>query len=182
MSPLRTMCLWWVREMGMRDIRISKVVINMGIGEAGEHLENAAAFLSRLTGRKVVLTKARTRNPTWGIRKGLPIGVKVTLRGAEAEEFLSKAFVAVGKKLRANSFDGRGNFSFGIREYIDFPGVKYDPKVGILGFDVCVSLERPGYRVARRKIARSKVGKRHIVSDDEARAFVRDKFGVEIVG
>lgn len=167
---------------GMRDIHLSKIVVNMGIGKAGEELENAAAFLGKLTGRKVVLTKSKTRNPTWGIRKGLPIGAKVTLRGDDAESFLKKAFTAVGNKLDSRSFDGRGNFSFGVKEYIDFPGAKYDPKIGMLGFDVCVNLERPGYRVAKRKIAKSRVGKKHIITDDEAREYLQSKYGISIEG
>ncbi len=166
----------------MREIHLSKVVVNMGIGKAGEELENAAAFLSRLAGKNVVLTKSKTRNPTWGIRKGLPIGAKTTLRGEDAESFLKKAFTAVGNKLNKRAFDGRGNFSFGVKEYIDFPGAKYDPKIGVLGFDVCVNLERPGYRVAKRKVARSRVGKKHVITDDEAQEYLRDKFGVEIEG
>ncbi|MGC9058088.1 MAG: 50S ribosomal protein L5 [Candidatus Micrarchaeia archaeon] len=166
----------------MREIKIDKVVVNIGIGKAGEPLENTASFLEKLAGKKPVITKARSRNPTWNLRKGLPIGVKVTFRGAEAEEFLRKAFEAVGNKISKNSFDGRGNFSFGVAEYIDFPGVKYDPKVGMLGFDVCVSLKRPGYRVMRRRVARSKIGKRHIITNEEAQKFVSDKYGVNLFG
>ncbi len=164
----------------MRNIRIDKVVVNIGVGQAGEPLENAQGLLETITGKRAVKTKAKSRNPTWSIRKGLPIGVKVTLRGKDAEDFLKKAFDAVNKKLKSSSFDGRGNFAFGVKEYIDFPGVKYDPNIGMYGFDVCVSLMRPGYRVSKRKIAKAKVGKSHIITDDEAREFVKSKFGVEV--
>ncbi|MEM3363942.1 MAG: 50S ribosomal protein L5 [Candidatus Micrarchaeia archaeon] len=165
----------------MKDIRIDKIVVNIGVGKAGEPLDNAVALIERLTGRKAVRTTSRTRNPTWGLRKGLPIGTKVTLRGTDAETFLKKAFEAVGRKIRASSFDGRGNFAFGVKEYIDFPGVKYDPKIGMLGFDVCVSLKRPGYRVANRKISAAAIGKKHIIQDSEAQEFVSKAFGVKVL-
>ncbi len=166
---------------GMKDIRVEKVVVNIGMGKAGEPLENATAFLSQLTGRKAVQTKSKTRSPTWNLRKGLPIGTKVTLRGESALAFLKKAFEAVGGKLYKQSFDTRGNFAFGVKEYIDFPGVKYDPKIGMLGFDVCVSLVRPGYRVASRKIATSKIGKSHVIKPEEAHKFVEGSFGVKVL-
>ncbi len=165
----------------MRQIRIEKVTINIGVGEPGERLEKAAEVLRRLTGKKPVYTKAKKKVPRWGIRPGLNIGVKVTLRGKEAEDFLRRAFEAVGNKIPASSFDENGNFSFGVREYIDFPGMKYDPSIGVFGMDICVTLERPGYRVKRRKVRRSPVGKRHRITREEAIEFVKEHFGVEVV-
>jgi len=165
----------------MRAIRIEKVTINIGVGEPGERLEKAAKLLERLTGKKPVFTKAKKKVPRWGIRPGLPIGVKVTLRGADAEEFLKRAFEAVGNKIYESSFDENGNFSFGIHEYIDIPGMKYDPAIGVFGMDVCVTLERPGYRVKRRKVRRASVGRKHMITKDEAIAFVKEHFGVEVV-
>ena len=105
----------------MREPRIEKVTINIGVGESGEKLEKAAALLEKLTGRKPVKTKTMKRIPAFGIRPKMFIGVKVTLRGREAEEFLKKAFEAVGNRIKASSFDPLGNFSFGIKEYIDIP-------------------------------------------------------------
>lgn len=165
----------------MRDICIDKVVVNIGTGKAGEPLDNAVTLIERLTRRKAVRTASRTRNPTWGLRKGLPIGTKVTLRGKDAEAFLKKAFEAAGNKLKSLSFDGKGNFAFGVSEYIDFPGAKYDPKIGMLGFDVCVALKRPGYRVAKRKIGAAPLGKRHIIQDAEAQEFISKTFGVKVL-
>jgi large subunit ribosomal protein L5 len=168
-------------ENVMRNITIDKIVVNIGIGSAGEHLENSKEFLSKLTGRKTILTKSKVRNPTWGLRKGLNIGTKVTLRGEDATSFLKKSFEAEGNKIKKSSFDRRGNFCFGVREYIDFPGVKYDPQLGMLGFDVCVSLKRPGYRVSKRKIQKSKLGKNHIITTEEAIDFVKENFKVKII-
>lgn len=165
----------------MRQIRIEKVTVNIGVGEPGERLEKAAEVLRRLTGKKPVYTKAKKKVPRWGIRPGLNIGVKVTLRGKDAEEFLRRAFEAVGNKIPASSFDENGNFCFGVREYIDFPGMKYDPSIGVFGMDICVTLERPGYRVKRRKRRRAPVGKRHRITREEAMEFVKEHFGVEVV-
>lgn len=171
----------------MKQVRLEKVVVNIGVGEPGTRLENAEEILKRVvratTGADVrpVRTVSDKKIPKWGIRPGLPIGVKVTLRGDVAEKFLRAAFDAVNNRIQRKSFDLQGNFSFGIREYIDIPNVKYDPSVGIFGMDVCVSLERPGYRVKRRKIRRAKVGKGHIITEEDAFAFVTEKFGVEVV-
>ena len=115
------------------------------------------------------------------MRPGLKIGVKVTLRGKKAEQFLQNAFLAKDKQLNAKSFDKLGNFGFGIKEYIDLPGTKYDPKLGIRGLDVVVTLERPGYRVKKRKILQQPIGKRHWVTKSEAVQFIQEKFGVEVV-
>ncbi|WP_423792857.1 50S ribosomal protein L5 [Methanocaldococcus indicus] len=163
--------------------RIGKVVVNMGVGESGDRLTRAEKVLEELTGQKPIRTRAKQTNPSFGIRKKLPIGLKVTLRGKKAEEFLKQAFQAFekeGKKLYDYSFDEFGNFSFGIHEHIDFPGQKYDPMVGIFGMDVCVTLERPGFRVMRRKYKRSKVPRRHRLTRDEAIEFIEKTFGVKV--
>ncbi|MFH0715179.1 MAG: 50S ribosomal protein L5 [Candidatus Diapherotrites archaeon] len=164
----------------MKQVRLEKVTINMGVGQAGEELKKAEEILKRVTDRKPVQTVSKSKIPTWGLREGLPIGVKVTLRGKPAAQFLEKAFHAKEKKLKGSSFDKWGNFGFGVKEYIDLPGAKYDPKLGIRGFDVLVSLEKAGYRVKRRKLKTSKVGKAQGISKEEAIAFVQQNFGVEV--
>lgn len=168
-------------ENPMREILIEKVVVNIGVGEAGERVKKAATVLERITGSKPVYTRAHKSIRDFSIRRGEEIGCKVTLRGQKAEEFLRKAFEAVGKTVKRSSFDGLGNFSFGIAEHIFIPGVKYDPELGIFGLDVCVRLARRGIRVSRRQIRPSKVGKRHIVSVDEAVTYLTEKFGVKVV-
>ncbi len=164
----------------MQDVRIEKVTVNIGVGQPGERLDNAEKLLEEITGAKPIRTLAKKRNPVFKLRKGLPIGVKVTLRKEKAIEFLKKAFAAVKNKIKRSNFDNNGNLSFGIKEYIDFPGVKYKPEIGMFGFDVCVTLEKPGYRVKKRKIAKSKVGKRQKVKVDEAIEFIKNMFNVEV--
>jgi len=82
------------------------------------------------------------------------------------------------KVLKESNFDKQGNLSFGVHEYIDFPGVKYDPSIPMFGFDVCVSLTRKGKRVTLRKLRPAKIGKKHRIAKDEAIEFVKSTFGV----
>jgi large subunit ribosomal protein L5 len=94
---------------------------------------------------------------------------------------LNKALPVIDKKLSSRCFDKQGNFSFGIKEHIELPGVKYDPDVGIFGMDVCVSVIRPGYRVKTRRKGRSKLGTKHVVTSEESMMFAKETLGVEIV-
>jgi len=163
----------------MRKIQIEKVTINIGCGEAGEKLERAKMLLENLTNKKIVITKTHKRT-TFGSAKTRPIGCKITLRGKDAQEFLKKAFEAIDNKLSKNVFDVQGNFSFGIKEHIDISGVRYEPEIGIFGMDVCVTLERPGFRIKRKKLS-SKIGKQHLIKPEEAIEWVSKNYGVEIV-
>jgi large subunit ribosomal protein L5 len=165
----------------MREIRVDKVTVNMGVGEGGEKLQNCSGLLGKISGKKAVKTIARVRNPVFKIKQGDPIGTKVTMRRKEGEEFLNKALEAVDKKISSRAFDKEGNFSFGVKEYIDFPGVKYDPKLGIVGFDVCVTLKRRGSRVTTRRRGQHAIGRRHRITNEEGMTFAKEVLGVEIV-
>jgi large subunit ribosomal protein L5 len=160
---------------------IEKVTANIGVGVSGEKLEKAKKLLEKMTGQKAIETKSKVRVPAWNIRPGLPIGTKVTLRGKKANEFLGKCFEAVDKKIKEKSIDALGNFSFGVSEYIDIPGIKYDPAIGIYGFDVCVTVGKEGYRTSRRKRRTKKVPLSHKVTKNDTVNFLREKFGVEVV-
>ncbi len=164
----------------MREIRLEKVTLNMCTGEPGPELEKAKALLKLVSGKKVVLTKSHKRS-TFGVAKGRQIGVMTTLRGREAHDLLARLLQGAENKLKSSSFDKSGNFSFGLAEYIEIPGVEYDPEIGIKGFDVCVSLERAGYRVKRRGYKQSRVGKPHLITPDEAIEWVKREFGIEVV-
>ncbi|MGB9577614.1 MAG: 50S ribosomal protein L5 [Candidatus Micrarchaeia archaeon] len=165
----------------MQQVKLEKVTLNIGIGSAGEKLENAKTLLERISGAKAVYTQAKRRNPTFKIKKGENIGAKVTLRGSRAVEVLKKMLETIDYSLKEESFDRYGNVSFGIKEYIDISGMKYDPKIGMMGFDVCVSLAKPGKRVTCRRIAKKRISGRQKVSAAEAQAFMKEKFGVKIV-
>lgn len=167
--------------MKMKEPKVDKVTLNIGVGHAGADLENAKTLLSRLSGCKAVATAARVRNPVFKIKKGDPIGAKTTMRGKVALEFLKKALAVKSNTLPAKSFDSRGNFSFGVPEYIDIQGAKYDPQIGIIGFDVCVTLRRPGYRVATRRRACAKIGKRHLLTKQDGIDFAKSALGISVI-
>lgn len=157
----------------MNKVKIDKVTLNIGVGQPGEKLENAKRLLEKLTGAKPVVTKARNRNPTFKIRKGDDIGTKITLRKQLALDVLNRCLESVDRSLSIKNFDSTGNISFGVKEYIDVPGMKYDPQIGMMGFDVCVTLCKPGFRVQRRRIGVSPVPRGHRVSKQEAIEFIR---------
>src|SRR3989475_9044034 len=148
----------------MRTISVEKVVVNIGVGEAGDKLLKAVKVLELVTAQKPVQTLSRSTIRDWGIRRNMPIGARVTLRGAKAVDFLKKALSIRSNRLAAYSFDPLGNFSFGVPDYTDFEGMKYDPEIGVFGMDIAVALERPGYRISRRRIARRRAPRFHLVS------------------
>jgi len=166
---------------GMRDIRIEKVVVNVGVGEAGEKLVKAQKVIELVTKQKSVQTLSHQAVRDWGVRRNMPIGTRVTLRGTSAEAFLTSALEIRSNRLPGYSFDPRGNFSFGIQDYTDFPGMKYDPEIGVFGMDVSVSLMRPGWRVSRRASRARPIPRRHRVSRDDGIQFMKDRFKLEVV-
>ena len=166
---------------GMRDLHVEKVVVNIGVGEAGERLVKAEKVLEMVTGQKPVETISKTVNRDLGIRQGMPLGCKVTLRGQVAEDFVKKALVIREMRVPVYSFDKEGNMTIGISDYTDFEGMKYDPEIGIFGMDISVVLRRPGNRVTQRALLRRRIPKSHRVCRDEAIQFMKDKFEVEVV-
>jgi len=166
----------------MRAIKIEKVTLNVGVGKEQTKLEKGMLLLKNITGVDPVKTFTNKRIPSWGLRPGLPIGCKITLRKKKAEEILKRLLDAKSNKLSLYQFDEDGNIAFGIHEYIDIPGAKYDPKIGIMGLEVCVTLERPGFRIKRRRIMKRKIPNRHKTKKEETMEFMKKKFNVEIEG
>lgn len=160
---------------------IAKVTVNIGVGESGEKLQKAAKILEMLTGQKPSYRRARKTIKEFGIRRGEPIAVTVTLRREKALKFLNLVLDALGRRIKKTSFDDYGNVSVGVREHIMLPGVKYDPELGIFGMDVAVTLERPGFRVMRRRRKKSSIPRRHRVSRMEAIAFFEHILGVKVI-
>lgn len=160
--------------------RIHAVVINCSVGQAGEPLEKARKILEDLTKRKPMLIRAKKTIKPFGIHKKMPMGWKITLRGEEAYQFLKRAFAAIDNMISELSIDEEGNFSFGIDEHIKIPGTKYDPELGTIGFDVNVSMERPGYRIKRRRLRRTKVPRRHRLTREDTILFLKE-LGIEVV-
>lgn len=168
-------------EQPMLKPRIDKVVVNLNIGKSGEPLERASKVLKELTNQTPAKKQARKTIRDFGIRKGESIACVVTLRKQAAIDFLKKVLPVIDNQISRSSFDKRGNFAFGVKEHIEIAGVRYDPDVGIFGMDVCVSVNRPGYRVRNRRKQKTHVGSKHLLTPEESIVFVGQSLGVEIV-
>lgn len=167
-----------MEENKMKEIRFEKLSLNIGAGKNEDLLKKGLKLLQKLSPVKPVKTITQKRIPGWGLRPGLAIGCKVTVRN-NCEQLLKRLMAAKENKLKESNFDENGNFSFGIPEYIDIEGLEYDPDLKIIGLEVAVSLERPGFRVKRRKNKSKSVGKTHKISKEEAISFVQ-KLGYEV--
>ncbi|ADD03815.1 50S ribosomal protein L5 [Natrialba magadii ATCC 43099] len=162
----------------MREPRVEKVVVHMGVGQGGRELGKAEDIIEEVTEQQSVRTQAKRTEPDFGIRQGDPIGTKVTLRGTDAYDFLEKALPLA--TLSATQFDNTGNFSFGVEEHTEFPSQEYDPNVGIYGMDVTVNLVRPGYRVAKRDKASRSIPSGHRLTPEDAITFLEANFDVDV--
>jgi len=167
-------------ENVMRAIYLEKVVLNMGVGKSGDAIETAKKALDQISGEKSCNRSAKKAHRDWGVRKGEPIGAAVTVRGDNAKILLKRLFEAKGDSVNARSFDKMGNISFGILEHIDIPGIKYDPKIGILGLDVSVRLARSGFNIRIRSKHKASVGITHKITPAEAKAYLTKEFGVVV--
>ena len=164
----------------MKNVEIEKVTLNIGSGKSQERLEKGVKLLKNLTGVSPVKTVTKKRIPGWGLRPGLPVGCKLTIRKGKVSELIAAFLKAKDNMLNNSNFDNEGNVSFGIHEYIDVPNAKYDPEIGIMGFQVCISLKRKGYRIKNRKQKRKSVPKRHRVTVDDSKQFMEKNFGVKV--
>ena len=169
-----------VTESPMKKISLEKVVLNMGVGKSGDVIEIAKRALDQISGKKSTARVAKETQRDWGIRKGEPIGAAVTIRGDDAIALLKRLLEAKGNTVNGKSFDNFGNYSFGIREHIDIPGVKYDPQIGILGLGISITLTRPGFGIRRRSKHKASVGKTHVISSQEAKDYLVKEFGVTV--
>ena len=161
----------------MRNIKIEKVVLN--IGGTAEALEKGVKLLKLLTGKKPARMKSNKRIPTLGVRPGLEIGTVVTLR-KDAIELLKRLLITIDNTLRRKQIS-ENNFSFGIKEYIEIPGIEYQRDIGIIGFDVTVVFKRAGRRVGLKKAKRGKIPKRQIISREEIIKFLEDTFQTKFI-
>ena len=165
----------------MKKPYLEKIVLNIGVGVGGEELEKAVTVLETITDQKAMKTLSKTNVKEFNLRKGRPIGVKVTVRGQNADKLLKRLLIVNNNKILERSFDDYGNFGFGITEHISIPGIEYDNRIGIWGLDCVGRVVKPGMRVKFRKKSRSKVPKHHYLTREETQYFLKQKFGVEIV-
>ena len=168
-------------ENPMKRPYLEKIILNIGVGAGGEELERAVSVLEHISGRTPVKTISRKNIKEFNLRKGRPIGTKVTIRGKEAEKLLKKIIIVNNNKLLRKSFDNYGNFGFGISDHISIPGIDYDQDIGIWGLDIMGRITRSGMRVRYRRKQPSKVPKHHYVNREEAQYFLEKNFGIKIV-
>ncbi|MCL4345342.1 MAG: 50S ribosomal protein L5 [Candidatus Thermoplasmatota archaeon] len=166
----------------MEEIIIDKVVVNIGVGQAGERLNKAVKVIEMLTHHKAVMTVSKKTVREFNTRKGLTIGAKVTLRKDDAVAFLKEALYAREFKFPSYSIDKQGNAYFGIADYTDFKGLKYDPEIGIFGMDVAVVLKRKGgYRISKRKIRKQSLPRSLHITKEETLEFLKKNFQIQEV-
>ena len=164
----------------MRKPRILKVSVNFAVGASGPNLEKARELCERITNQVPADGKAKESVRGFGIRKHEPIGVFTTLRGELADTFLKKALWAIEDRISSSKFDNFGNLSFGLDDHLKLPDIKYDPKIGVHGFNTTVVLERPGFRAKRRRVRPKKIPTRHKITKEEGIAFFKSEYNLGV--
>lgn len=164
----------------MREIRIDKVTLNVGCGDDAAKLERAKKLLEYLTNNQQPMTTKSKKRSTFGMPKHQPIGMKITLRKGKAIEFFKSVLQSTENKVKLSQIDKEGNINFGIKDYIDLPNIRYQHPIGMMGFDVAVTVERAGYRIKRRRIQKGKIPKDHRINKEEVASWLKEKFGVQI--
>ena len=165
------------KENVMRQVRIEKIVLS--IGGTAEQLEKGVKLLKLITGRNPAKMKSNKRIPTFGVRPNLEVGTVVTLR-KETMDVLKRMLTAIENKLKTKQIS-INNFSFGIKEYIEIPGMDYQRDIGVMGLDVTVVFKRTGRRVGLKKMKKGKVPKRQMISREEIIKFMEDNFQTRFI-
>lgn len=159
-------------ENPMRKIKIEKIVLS--VSGIAENLEKGFKLLSFITKRKPAKMKSTKRIPSLNVRPGLEVGAVVTIR-KNKYELLKKLLAAIDNTLRKKQIS-TNNFSFGIKEYLEIPGMEYQRDIGIAGLDVTIVFKRAGRRVNLKKIKRGKVSKKQMIPKEEIIKFMEDNF------
>jgi len=163
----------------MRKIKVEKITLNIGTGKDQQLLEKAQKLLKNITGIDSVRTITQKRIAAWGLRPGLPIGCKLTLRHDQAHKLIPRMLAAKEFKLTEDNFDDNGNVSFGIKEYIDIKDAKYDPDIGAMGLQCSITLERPGFRIKKRKMFKKVIPMNHRIPKPDAMKFMIENYNVK---
>ena len=166
-------------ENKMHELEIEKMVLNCGGIE--DKLERSIKLLEIITKRKIQVMKSTKRIPDFGISPGKKSGCNVTLRDRdEIMTLLKRFFAALDNTIKSRQIVNN-HFSFGIKEYIEIPGLEYNRDIGILGFEVDLSFSRKGKRVKLRKIKQGKYPKRQDVTREEILNFLKKNFKLNII-
>lgn len=163
----------------MQEIEIEKMVVQAG--GIDDKLEKSIKLLETITKRKVHITKAKKRIPAFGISPGKKAGCKVTIRDKdEIIGLLKRFFAALDNRLIEKQIC-KNHFSFGIKEYIEIPGLEYNRDIGILGFEADVVFSRKGKRVKLKKIKKGKYPDRQAVTPEEIKDYLIKNLNLEVV-
>jgi large subunit ribosomal protein L5 len=157
----------------MRAIKIEKVVISAGA--VGDNLTKSKKLLEIISGKKAQIIASTKRIPAFNVRPELEVGTCITIRDADAIALLQRLLGAIDNKLSKKSI-APNHFSFGIKEYIEIPGMEYHRDIGVRGLNVTVTFARPGLRVQRKKIKYAKVGKKQQIPQEEIIKFMEGQF------
>ncbi len=156
----------------MQKVKIEKIALS--VGGTDDHLEKGIKLLHLITKRNPSKMQTRKRIPSLSVRPGLKVGAVVTVR-RDIEPLLKRLLVSVDNRLKKKQVS-ENTFSFGIKEYIEIPGMEYQRDLGILGLDVTVTFKRTGRRVGLRRIKKSHVPERQRVPKEEIIKFMEDNF------
>ncbi len=163
-------------ENQMRKIKIEKIVLS--VGGLAENLEKGVNLLIFITKRKPAKMKSNKRIPSLDVRPGLEVGAVVTIRKGK-EELLRRLLAAVDNFVKKRQMS-ENNFSFGIKEYLEIPGMEYQRDIGIAGLDVTVVFKRAGRRIRLKKIKKGKISKKQIITKEEIIKFMEENFQTRI--
>jgi large subunit ribosomal protein L5 len=163
-------------ENKMKNLMIDSIVLHGSTADT-QKLERMRKLLKLVSKQEPTKTLARKRIPAFKIRPGLHIGYKVTIK-KNTKELLQNLFIGA-HSVKKKQFNA-GFLSFGLKEYIEVPGLTYQRDIGIMGFDVTVNLKRKGFRVKLRKLKKSEIGERHKITKEETMNFFKDNFKINI--
>jgi len=161
------------KENPMRKIKIEKIILSCS--GVKDELEKSFKLLEKISGKKPAKRKTKKRIPSFDIRPNMEVGCMVTLRGPESLKLLGRLLSAIENKLKLKQI-ADNHFSFGIAEYIEIPGEKYDRDIGMTGLKVTIVFTRKGKRISRKKIKRGSIPARQNVSKEEIIKFMGENF------
>ena len=167
-----------IKQNPMRKVKIEKILLSAS--EKDKELEKAKKLLEMLSGMKAQVIASKKRIPDFGVRPGLEVGTRVTIRGEKAVELLKRLLGAIENTIRKKQIS-QNHFSFGIPEYIEIPETEYHREIGIRGLNVTVVFSRAGVRIKNKKIKSGRLPQKQHIPREEIIEFMNQNFGTEVI-